>query len=214
MHMCRFVFLILLMSLFSLPSKVQAAEDVEELTYDQILSRLSQKKTYLQQDQSTAFDNVRIHVGMGFVNSLSSYEVANSSEQQMLTGMQLSVGIDLLSRSWYSEAAWRNFGYTRNGSAETGLRELDLKVGYRTDLTENVDLCTGFGLATRYLNYSDPSRDITFRATTPAFAFNVDFLAKVSRQVSAGLATSYRSSLISSTDRGSIDFGLQLTSFF
>ena len=118
--MSQFFFFIAAVVFLLTSPKVQATEspsDVEELTYDQILSRLSQKKTYLQQDQSSPLDNVKIHVGMGFINTLSAFEVARSQEQQLLTGLQLSVGIDLLSRNWYSEAAWRNFGYTKRNSS-------------------------------------------------------------------------------------------------
>jgi len=198
---------------------VQAAEaddsgEVEEITYEQLVDRISQKKSILKSETLSAFDDVLIHASLGFVNSFSKAEVAGQITDNHHSGLQLSLGVNLFSPRWYSEAVWRNFGYQNQNGQEIGLRELDFRVGHQDDLSSRWRYRMGTGLVTRFLRISDAKKSVDIDATTPGLLVNFGLYASMNQFISLGGETSYRSPLVASQDRGSWDFTLQaITSF-
>jgi len=204
------------LALWPSQSPARSAEDpeYEEVSYDDLLQRISHKKTYLKQESASPFDDVLIHVGLGYVTAFSQTSIQGNNLSNQFSGLQLSLGINLFSPHWYSEAAWRNYGVQNHFTQETGLRELDFRLGYQDALNGQWNYRLGTGLATRFFHYSDTAKDINIDATTPAMMINFGLFAKMSEFVSLGAEASFRSPLVSSNDKGSWDLSLQtLTSF-
>ena len=217
MRMFSSIFLLLTLSFVQLTPAfggMPSGSDVEELTYDQILDRLSKKKSDLKKVAHSSFDDIKIHAALGYVTSYSKMEIQGSNKDQNHHGLQLSLGIDLFSPRWFSEANWRNFGYQNLGSIEVGLRELDFQVGYQNLIASSTQYRIALGLATRFLNYGDHGNNLHISETTPALAICVGLSSEISSFISAGLQSSYRSPLTSSSDKGGLDIGMQMMASF
>ncbi len=191
----------------------ETSPDYEEVSYEDLLNRISNKKSYLKKESSSPFDEVLIHFGLAYVTSFSATSIPSNSLSNQLSGLQLSLGINLFSPHWYSEATWRNFGVHSRFSQEISLRELDFRIGFQEDLSAKWKYRLGTGLATRFMHYSD-NKSVNIDATTPALLINFGLFTPISDFVSLGAEVSGRSPLVSSSDRGSWDLSLQsLTSF-
>ncbi len=198
----------------SLGSSAEEPTEYEEVSYEDLLNRISNKKTYLKKETASPFDDVSIHVGLGYVTSFAQASVQGNSISDQYTGLQLSLGINLFSPHWYSEAAWRNYGFHKQLTQETGLRELDFKIGYQSELNTQWKYRLGTGLSTRFMHYSDTAKNINIDATTPALVGSFGMMASMNEVISIGAEASFRSPLVSSTDKGSWDLSLQTIASF
>lgn len=194
---------------FSAPTMAQSFgdPDTEEVTYDDLVNELAAKKKRYEPREKSAFDDVRIHAGLGMVNSFSTFRLQGKSASRYQNGMQLSIGVDLFSQNWFSEAAWRNFGLTTNGSEEHTLRELDLKIGYRDVMTAPWSYRIQAGLANRMLRLTDPAKGLSISESTPGMVGSVGATVELSRAASLNFDASARTPVIGgSADQGGLDF--------
>lgn len=199
------------------PTLVQATtssltnKEYEEVSYDDLLNELSAKKRNFTAVKHSSFDDVRLHTGIGYSNSLTNINAQNQNLTRFATGIQLSVGMDLFSPNWYSEGVFRNYGLTTLGTEEMSLREIDLKVGYTNNLEGIWSYSLSTGLSNRFLRFSDPSQNIDIDDTTPSLAISSGFIAQIHKNVSLGAELSARSAIINRTsDKSSLDFALRL----
>jgi hypothetical protein len=216
----KLLFILSLLLIISTPIKVQAYDD-EDVSYDQLVNRLSQRKSSIIQNQSHPLDDIQIHAGVAYTLSQLNLELGNRSTSRQMTGFQLSFGIDLFSPNWIAEGAIRNFG-THNLANETrSFRELDLKVLYHSNPAISTtgstvysnDYTFGTGISTRYLKYHDSQYDIN--TTTPGFILLSGINGHFNKYLNAGAEISYRTSLITdSPDRGSFDLLFKMDSNF
>lgn len=198
------------------PAKV-LAEEYEEVSYDDLVHQINQRKSQIssRQESSANFEDLLIHAGFGLVTTATSISYQGNSNLKYQNGFELSMGIDLFSENWATEGVIRNFGQSTSGSEVRSLRELDLKILYRKLPTNKVGFRFGAGLGTRYFKLSDAANGANIDDTTPtALAFGgVDVY--LSRNVSLGLETGLRSAMVSSTtDKNSIDTTIHLNTYF
>jgi len=206
--------LLIAVSLFAAPTLVQAAadKDYEEVSYDDLLNELSAKKKSLTQKENNSFDTVRLHAGIGYVNSFSNIATQKQNFNRHATGIQLSLGMDLFSPNWYSEGVFRNYGLTSSGSEELSLREFDLKLGYTNKLESIWSYSISSGLSNRFLRFTDPTRNIDVDDTTPSLVVSTGFNAQVHKNLSLGAEFSGRTAIVNRTaDKNSFDFAFRLT---
>ena len=203
-----------LMPIQSRGSSVDDPPEYEEVSYEDLLHRISNKKTTLKKETSSPFDDVLIHAGLGYVMSFAQTSIQGENTSEHYAGLQLSLGINLFSPHWYSEAAWRNFGVHKKLTQESSLRELDFKLGYQNQLSPPWTYRLSTGLSTRFMHFSDLSRDLNVDSTTPALLGSFGLMAKMNEVISIGADISYRSPLVPSNDRGSWDMGLQTMASF
>lgn len=213
-----YLFFVVVLAAFTRPSESLASSsedpDYEEVSYEDLLHRISHQKSYIKQESTSPFDDVLIHAGLGYVTTFSQTSIQGNNFSNQFSGLQLSLGINLFSPHWYSEAAWRNYGVQNRLTQETGLRELDFRIGYQDAINNQLNYRLGTGLATRFFHYSDTAQSINVDATTPAMLINFGLFAKMNEFLSLGGEASFRSPLVSSSDKGSWDLSLQtLTSF-
>lgn len=192
-------------------SAVLRDDGAEELTYDDLVNALASRQKRLQKPEASAFDDVRVHAGFGLVNSFSTFEIAGKTATRYQNGLQLSAGVDLFSRNWFAETAWRNFGQTKNGSEEHNLRELDLKFGYRDRIDKMWSYRLQAGLADRSLHLSDPAKDIRIDDTTPNVLASGGVALDINSHASLNFDAAAKTPVIGRTaDKGSFDFALDL----
>ncbi|WII71952.1 hypothetical protein QJS83_15925 [Bdellovibrio sp. 22V] len=208
-------FVLVAASLLTAPTLVQAASgssEYEEVSYDQLLNELSEKKNGFTQKQNSSLDDVRLHAGIGYVNSFSNISAQKQNFNRHANGIQLSLGMDLFSPNWYSEGVFRNYGVNESGTEEMTLREFDLKVGYTNRLESIWKYTLSTGLSNRFLKFKDSAKGIDVDDTTPSLVISTGFNAQVHRNLSLGAEVSGRSSLINRTaDKNSFDFAFRLT---
>ncbi|WP_374079617.1 hypothetical protein [Bdellovibrio bacteriovorus] len=206
-------FVLIAVSFFSTPTLVQAAgsSDYEEVSYDDLLNELSAKKNNLAKKQNSSLDDVRLHAGIGYANSFSNIAAQKQNFNRHVSGIQLSLGMDLFSPNWYSEGIFRNYGLTSSGNEELTLREFDLKIGYTNKLESIWNYTISSGLSNRFMSFSDPTRNIDVDSTTPSLVVSTGFVAQVHRNLSLGAEVSARTAMVNDTaDKNSFDFAFRL----
>lgn len=193
-----------------------AATETEEVTYDDLVNQLQQKRRRVE--KSTAehpLDHLQIHAGVGLISSTNRLEIPESRGERTLNGFQISVGIDLFSPEWVSEIVLRNFGTSERGSETRSLRELDLRAFYRGSLSRQLGYRLGGGLGTRYFRFADSRLRISRGEETPCFVGFGGFESYLSNQVSLGVELGARTALLDrSIDRSSFDLMVRLDTFF
>lgn len=203
-------------TLLSAPTLVQAANydkdsGYEEVSYDDLLNELSAKKKTIVKTQTSSFDDVRLHAGIGYVNSFMNIATNKKNFNRHASGIQLSMGMDLFSPNWYAEGVFRNYGLTSSGNEELTMRELDLKLGYTNVLESIWSYSLSSGLSNRFMKFQDATRNIDVNDTTPSLIISTGFHAQVHKNLSLGAEVSARSAVISRTaDKNSFDFAFRL----
>lgn len=190
---------------------IELKGDYEEMTYDQLLGEIQSKKKVIIQQIKSPFDEVKIHAGMGYINSLTQLLVRNDPMQRYQNGLQLMAGIDLFSPDVYAEGIFRNFGETRSATEALTLRELDFKIGYKKHLDAMWTYKISTGLANRYINFENTFQHWSQDSITPSFLGAMGMSAKISNNLYFTVEASGRSALVSNTiDKSSMDVTLQL----
>lgn len=203
----------LFLPLFLLSTYVHA-EDVHELTYDDLVEQLSQKKARVVRNQTDIRDDLKIHAGFGLLGSMNNVNAGGTHDEiKYQNGFQISLGIDLLSPVWASEVALRNFGQAKSGTETRSLREFDLKIMHKDLWSRNSGYRLGGGLGTRYLKLQDQTLDIE-ESTPVALIFGgLDIYA--AKNFSVGLESGLRSPLVNaSADKGGLDLTLRMDAYF
>lgn len=204
-----------LISIFALPTFVQAGQDndFEEVSYEQLLDELdaSQRSSMRTQKIQDDFDAVRLHAGIGLTNTFMNVISQDSTINEHSSGIQLSLGIDLFSPNWYSEGVFKNYGVSTKGTQELRLREFDLKVGYTNTLKSIWSYSLSTGLSNRFLEFSDKSKNINIDETTPSLIISTGIKAQLNKNLSLGAEISAHSAFVDTADRNSADIALRLT---
>lgn len=201
-----------------LATKVQAQE-YEEISYDELVQRLSKKKTKVIHDQigSSVLDDIMIHVGVGLTNSSLHYFNGQETSTQNVHGFQLSFGIDLFSPYWASEMLVRNLGGSSDQSSSSevqSFREFDLRVLYHEPSTTTAPgFRIGGGLGNRYLRIADGT--ISFEEYSPVFVLFAGLDYSLNKNFSIGAELGARAAIIPEYhDKQSLDLLIRMDTFF
>lgn len=146
------LFSILLASTISTNVWAQEYESLEGLYYEDIISELSVQRTPQIRERSL-LDEVKIHLGLSFVNSLFTL---NSPEGKSIStstrGLQFGLGIDLLSEQWIAEGTIKSYGETYEEEGTISASEFDLRIAYVNPLAKMIKMRFGTGIGARYLD--------------------------------------------------------------
>jgi hypothetical protein len=209
-----------------LPAIGQAQADEDYVGYDTIIkdlnreistpasgtSRLRQRMVSTSADP---FDNVWIHGGIGFANTV---QTVNPSDGEMLylnhKGIQASLGIDLFSENWMAEGSARSFTDNENVTTRVALREFDLKIYFKEKTSRKFGYRVGTGLTARYMTIYRPLESaMTYTTPASVLTFGMDFF--LTDRFSFGADLSARNSIIAETiDRTSYDATFRLDTHF
>lgn len=208
----------LVLSLFlGLTLNAYAEDDDAGLGYDGILNELSSSADEADPDYDP-FNDVMIHGGFGLTSTYVNVAPPTGSRRSgVLSGFEAAFGIDLFSRNWMAEGGVRSFSSDRIGSnSRAGLREFDLKLIYKGNLSRRLIWRGGLGLAARYLKYSAPDLPAgRMEQTTPSWIFLTGFDVPLNRTFSVGAEVAMRTPMIQETiDRSAVDAGFRFATHF
>lgn len=201
---------------FSFSSSSASTEDndsVQEMTYEQIINELNFKKRKNQKlvQQENSFEQLQVHLGVGYLNSFSTFRISESLLQRYQNGMQIMIGMDLFDPSWYTEIAFRNFGVTNNGAEEIMLKEFALKMAYIQEAKPPWKYFFSTGVSNRFFHYRDRLKNIAADNVTPSWIASMGLKAYFDKKFNVGFEMQGRSSLVGSTsDVSSIDFAIRM----
>lgn len=195
--------------------------DESGLGYESIIGELEKQDIPLPVagESEDPFDLAKIHLGFAMLSSYSNFQTANGKgESGLLTGFELSFGIDLFSPNWMALGSIRSYSSEKLGeSLRAKLQEFDLKVFYKNYLSRRVQGVFGAGLSARYLDLKTEEAGMqkTTQYTTPASVLSAGFMARMGKQISIGPEFSYRSAMITETaDKNAFDGMLKLDAQF
>lgn len=161
------------------------------------------------------FDSIWMHGGIGFATSIQTLGLPNGDKAYLnQRGMQASLGIDLFSESWMAEGTVRSFGESEDAAAQVALKEFELKVLYKSRLSQQLGFRAGGGLNARYMTVKDSS-GLVGDYTTPSSVATLGLDLYLSRAFSFGLDVSARNTMIAETiDQNSFDATIRADTHF
>ncbi|WP_413587273.1 hypothetical protein [Bdellovibrio sp. HCB274] len=184
--------------------------DYQEVSYDDLVNELSNKKSTYEQIKKDA-NGPQSHIGIGYVNGFTNVSTEGENFNRRTTGIQLSAGRDLSSRNIYGEVIFRNYGSNDSINEEFSLRELEGKVGYTNQIEGVWNYSISSGLSARMMKYANSSKDLHVDETTPAVVVSSGIFAQLSKHISVGIEGSARTALVNKpSDKDSFDFAFRL----
>jgi hypothetical protein len=204
-----------LTSILFLSTMVHADDGYEEVTYDDLISQINKQKKVVSQAVPNRFDELKIRAGFALITSVNSVKVNNQDLYKYQNGFQISLGIDLFSTNFASEAVLRNFGQTRSSSETRSLREFDLKFYYHDFVDQNISVKAGAGIGNRNFKLSDPVISADINDSTPISIFFGGMDAHLSKNLSMGIEFGLRSAMVTTTaDKNAMDISFRLDTAF
>lgn len=195
-------------------AKVQNS-DYEELTYDDLVTQLSQK-----QDQTLAKKNSRgmntTYLGLGMISSFNQFQAKSNNYNINLNGYEISTATNLKNDLWRAEAIFRLFPQTESGSSTSSLKEIGGNLQYRRDLNTTWRSKFFGGMSFRFLDFTDSSRSVDVQETSSMLLGGAGLEAKLSSNVALGADSSLRFPFFGSStpDKTSISFAFKLETSF
>ncbi len=219
--MKHLLFLVFAFSSFSVYAANSYDSDESGLGYDAIVGELEKLDVPVPTatESDDPFELAKIHVGFAMLSSYANFQMAaGKGESGLLTGFELSFGIDLFSPNWMALGSIRSYSSEKLGeSLRAKLQEFDLKFLYKNYLSRRVQGVFGLGISARYLDLKTEVLGVTqtTKYTTPASVVSAGFMARMGKQISVGPEFSYRSAMINETaDRNAFDGMLKLDAQF
>lgn len=168
--------------------------------------------------QPHSFDDVWIHAGIALLQNTEEVNLDSSKNAAFSArGIQASLGIDILSTALTAEGTVRSFSEVTDGATAMSLKEFDLKVWYKSRLTQvygnPMYAKLGGGIAARYLTLRTDKQLID--TTTPSSIVSAGCDYYLNDNLSLGAEIAYRNALISETnDKSSLDFAFRIDTHF
>ena len=195
-------------------TSILASANEQFIGYDSIVEELNSSKTQ-SKNYKDPFQNVLIHSGVGFALALASLDRQGKTFQGILQGVEINMGIDLFSKVWMAEGSFRTLGDSSfKENIDIKLTEFDLKFVYRSYVSRLMKMRFDFGLAARYLDFSNKT-DSEENYTTPSSIASLGLEANISNNITFGAVVSYRSAITEDTiDSSSINTAVRLDTHF
>lgn len=206
-----------LLSLLAFPPlAIAQSAEYEELSYEDLVEQISRKKQkVIRATETNPLDDIKLHAGIGLITAMNNMRVNDQTFTRAMNGFEISLGIDLFSRHWTSEAVLRNFGTSSSGSESRSLREFDLRVLHRNALGSQLGYRLGSGLGTRYFKFSDPQRRASLSEEVPCLLGFAGLETPATPNVNLGAELGLRHPMIdSSSDKTSLDLMVRLDTTF
>jgi outer membrane protein W len=200
---------------FTLATKVEAQVITEELTYEQLLQRVSAQKKVMgttsakAAPQANTGNQASFSFFTGWLN-LSANQKTNitANTQGLEVGWLSSLGLAKDFNSYYS---YRNYGLSPS-SAMTG-HEVQAQVQKQFGISETFKAQVGGGFAIRSTNYSSPTLNLTSFAPLVALQTGLDYRANADWTLST-IISARSLFLAESNDKNSLDLGFKAATRF
>ncbi len=208
---------IIFISAFTIGQTAFAATSSGSYDIDDVTPTLHSKQKV--QNESSIFDDTRVHVNVGLLESFQSYDIAPGiREQGGIRGFQLGVGVDLFSPNWIAQGVIMNFPATGVDDTTLSSNAFELRIIYDHSILEGVTLHGGAGLGNRFYDIKSQVRsnlaaqESTFNSGAAVLIFGADYWP--SGELSAGLELSTHVPLANGNDPSSIDLAVNISGHF
>jgi hypothetical protein len=210
-----YLFAVLFFTLVNIGTLAWADEsEYDEVSYDSLVSELTQINTSRSERQVSPFEDVRIHTGVSLVTAMTNVVLRDEKLTSINSGMQLSLGIDLFSKYWIAEGSLRSFDDYNSGKQTITLKEFDMKFLHSVPVS-SYNIYGGLGLSARYLYLHNNETNAQNDYSTPASIVFLGFNKELGKSVSVGAECSRRATLISDTpDKTAYDLSLRMNAYF
>lgn len=190
--------------------------ETQEYSYEELLDKIKTKqKKYIKQSAGTPWDQIYIYPSFAVIQAYTKI-ASDLSPNFYHSGLQLSLGMDLFSEHWYSETSFRNFGASKVESKELFLKELDFKIGHKSNITDSLEYRLALGVSTRMIRLSDETTNFHEESKNPALISSFGLLSSVPNSpLLLGLEFNYRSLLVANDfDKGSMGLNFIFMGYF
>lgn len=173
------------------------------------------------EDDSSIFDDVRLHAGAAFIDSFQSYTIGKGIRQSgALGGIDLNFGVDLFSEHWIVEGDLVNLPQTVIGDTKVSSNGFELRLVYETPILEAVTVHGSAGVASRNYDIVTSARpdgsvvagEKTFASGATVLGAGIDYW--LSGQFSAGVQFDDHMPMASGDDPSSLDMSIRLNGHF
>jgi opacity protein-like surface antigen len=173
-------------------------------------------------DDTSAFDECRIHGGVSLINSFQDYSIAAGiRERGGIRGFDLNLGIDLFSPHWIAEGEIIALPESQINDTRLSSNGFELRMLYDTNIIESVTVHGGVGIASRSYHIKTLARaDLSgVQAGERSFASGATVLVGgadywPSQEISIGIEVSNHIPMANGDDPTSIDMGIKLNGHF
>jgi hypothetical protein len=190
--------------------------ETEEYSYEELLDKIKTKqKKYIKQSAGTPWDQIYIYPSFAVIQAYTKVS-SDLSPNFYHSGLQISLGMDLFSEHWYSETSFRNFGVSKVESKELFLKELDFKIGHKSNITGSLEYRLALGISTRMIRLTDEITNFHEESKNPALISSFGLLSSVPNSpLLLGLEFNYRSLLVANDfDKGSMGLNFIFMGYF
>ncbi len=216
-----FVIALVLVNSMQLLASTESSTESEEVPYDQLIRELNSRvnrheRQRLQTSSIDPFEKLKIHLSLGFIQTVNAFSVADRSMSRTEDGLQLGVGIDLFSEEWVAEGILKNFGQSTQNETTLAMREFDLRLSYLQPAPEQkLKLRLANGLGARYLRYSSPWSGGPQYQTTPVYLLGLGLLVPVGNHFDLDFEVQGHLTLVNDTiDRHGLSLVFRLDNVF
>ncbi len=197
------------------------AEDDDEsyVGFDSLVSELTAKAQDPVPVDSSDWEDVALHAGVGIVTSyISIRSPEGEAGAGIMKGIEAHFGANLFSKRLRAEVLFRNYAAESLTSSLTAdLKEFELRAVYLPYLRDRMRMRIGAGFSARYMDVDTRTATVSadHSRSTPSASFLLGFERKITSSVAIGPDLTYRSAIVSETyDKSAWDASLNLNATF
>lgn len=197
------------------------SSNTEEISFDELVKELnskvnSQSRVNMNSESKDPFESLRIHLSLGFIQTVSLLQIEDRSTNRLEDGIQLGLGIDLFSPQWIAEGILKNYGRSTQNDSHLSLREFDLRLNYLQSTPQNkMKFRLSNGLGARYLRYTDKLSGASQFQTTPVYLLGAGLVIPVGNHFDLSVEVQGHLTLVHETiDRHGLSVITRFDNFF
>jgi len=197
-----------------LPLHLGAETTYREMTYDDLVQELSEKKAKVEQ-YNLRQQATKSWMSFGFVTGMAGLNLDGQSTTKYQNGFHLGMAKEMGSANTLFDSHLTYFAPQSNGIERRSLMEISGKFAYRPRISPEVGLRSGLGMALRNWNISNSSKNLQKNDLTPHFLVYTGMEYFPSPTISLGFDASVRTAIDNSNiDRNGVDLALKMNSAF
>ncbi len=150
--------------------------------YDSILKDLAKAPTQaksrvrLSRSNAESFENTTIHAGVAYANMFQTLDLSDKKIYVGLSGVQVSLGIDLFSEHLSSEGTLMTFGDHNYDGSSISVKEFDLMFYGKGILSPSIKGKIGGGIASRYLTLTKNGVATQYSTPNSVLSVGADYI--------------------------------------
>jgi hypothetical protein len=203
-----------MISTLVLPFQLKADTGYRELTYEDLVQELSEKKSQVEQYNQRA-QATKSWMSFGFVTGMAGLNLNGQSSTKYQNGFHVGLAKEMGTANTLFDSHVTYFAPQSNGVERRSLMEVAGKFAYRPRISPQAGLRSGLGMALRNWNISNSSQNLQKNDLTPHFLVYTGMEYFPSQTISLGFDASIRTAIDNSNiDRNGVELALKMNSAF